>query len=246
MAPITVGASPLPSKFDRFLDGILGYNPSFVVLPAQFLRRFMAIRAKGVVFIMSYGRFFIISAPSGAGKTTLAKRIVDEIDDTVLAVSHTTRRMRPGETDGVDYFFVDRSEFEAKVVAGDFLEYAEVFGNLYGTSKSEVERLLKAGKSVLLDIDWQGARKVRRQIPEVQSIFVLPPSTQELERRLRQRGQDSDEVISRRMQEAADEMAHRDEYDHEVVNDDLENAMAKLRTIVSGSVDGLRKVTIEI
>ena len=130
--------------------------------------------------------------------------------------------------------------------AGDFLEYAAVFGNLYGTSKSEVERLLKAGNSVLLDIDWQGARKVRRQIPEVQSIFVLPPSMQELERRLRQRGQDSDEVISRRMQEAADEMAHRDEYDHEVVNDDLEKAMAKLRTIVSGSVDGLRRVTIDL
>ena len=206
----------------------------------------MATWAKGVVFVMSYGRFFIISAPSGAGKTTLARRIVDEIADTVLVVSHTTRRMRPGETDGVDYFFVDRAEFEAKVMAGDFLEYAEVFSNLYGTSKSEVKRLLKAGNSVLLDIDWQGARKVRRQIPEVQSIFVLPPSMQELERRLRERGQDSDEVICRRMQEAADEMTHRDEYDHEVVNDDLEKAMAKLRTIVSGSEDGPGRVTIDL
>lgn len=194
---------------------------------------------------MSYGRFFIISAPSGAGKTTLARRIVDEFTDTVLAVSHTTRRMRLGEVDGVDYFFVDREEFEAMIEAGDFLEYAEVFGNLYGTSKSEVDRLLKAGNSVLLDIDWQGARKVRRQIPEVQSIFVLPPSMQELERRLRERGQDSGEVICRRMQEAADEMAHRDEYDHEVVNDDLETAMAKLRSIVSGPVDRPGRVTIE-
>jgi len=132
------------------------------------------------------------------------------------------------------------------VASGDFLEFAQVFGNLYGTSKSEVERLLQAGNSVLLDIDWQGARKVRLKIPEVQSIFVLPPSMQELERRLRERGQDSDEVISRRMQEAADEMAHCDEYDHEVVNDELEKAMVRLRSIVSRPVDGLKKVTIEL
>jgi len=195
---------------------------------------------------MSCGRFFVISAPSGAGKTTLARRLVDTVADTVLAVSHTTRRVRPGEVEGVDYYFVDRLRFESMVADGEFLEYAEVFGNLYGTSKSEVDRLLAAGKSVLLDIDWQGARKVRQQIPEVQSIFVLPPSMPELERRLRARGQDSDKVISRRMQEAADEMAHRDEYDYAVINDDLEKAMADLTCIVSGHIEGLRRATIEL
>ena len=171
---------------------------------------------------------------------------MDTVADTVLAVSHTTRRVRPGEVEGVDYYFVDRLRFESMVADGEFLEYAEVFGNLYGTSKSEVDRLLAAGKSVLLDIDWQGARKVRQQIPEVQSIFVLPPSMPELERRLRARGQDSDKVISRRMQEAADEMAHRDEYDYAVINDDLEKAMADLTCIVSGHIEGLRRATIEL
>ena len=183
---------------------------------------------------MSHGRLFIISAPSGAGKTTLARRLVDEREDTVLAVSHTTRSRRPGETDGVDYLFVDRGRFESMVEEGEFLEYAEVFGNLYGTSRTEVERLLNAGRNVLLDIDWQGARKVRCRIPGVQSIFVLPPSRQELERRLRARGQDADEVIAARMQQAEDEMSHRHEYDHQVVNDELDEAMEELRRIVSG------------
>lgn len=165
--------------------------------------------------------------------------------DTVLAVSHTTRPRRPGETDGVDYFFVDRPRFEAMVANAEFLEYAEVFGNLYGTSKAEVDRTLEAGRNVLLDIDWQGARKVRQRIPSARSIFVLPPSRRELERRLRARGQDSDEVIARRMQQAEDEMSHRGEYDYRVVNDDLEEAMAELRSIVSGRVDDSVKVTIE-
>lgn len=170
---------------------------------------------------------------------------MDELTGTVLAVSHTTRSMRPGETDGVDYFFVDRRRFESMVAGGEFLEYAEVFGNLYGTSKGEVERLLKAGRNVLLDIDWQGAREVRQEMPEVQSIFVLPPSRRELERRLRVRGQDSDEVIARRMQQAEDEMSHRHEYDHEVVNDDLDEALDQLRAIISGRVEQTGEVTIE-
>lgn len=193
---------------------------------------------------MSHGRLFIISAPSGAGKTTLARRLVSELADTVLAVSHTTRPRRPGETDGVDYFFVDRSRFEAMVAEKDFLEYAEVFGNLYGTSKTEVDRLLEAGRNVLLDIDWQGARKVRQRIPSVQSIFLLPPSSRELERRLRGRGQDSDEVIARRMQQAEDEMSHRHEYDYQVINEDLDRAMTELHSIVTGRVESAEKVTI--
>lgn len=194
---------------------------------------------------MSHGRLFIISAPSGAGKTTLAKGLVDELDDTVLAVSHTTRARRPGEVDGIDYFFVDRARFEAMVAGDEFLEYAEVFGNLYGTSRAEVDRLLAAGRNVLLDIDWQGARKVRQRLPAALSIFVMPPSSEELERRLRARGQDAEDVIARRMQQAEDEMSHCGEYDYQVVNEDLQKAMAALREIVSGRMAESGKVTME-
>lgn len=193
---------------------------------------------------MSYGQLYIISAPSGAGKTTLAKRLVEEMGDTVLSVSHTTRPKRRGEDHGTDYFFVDRDQFENMVAADEFLEYAEVFGNLYGTARSGVEGLLRSGKNVLLDIDWQGARKVRLQMPEVQSIFVLPPSRDELERRLRVRGQDSDKVIANRMREATEEMSHHDEYDHVVVNDDLDRALAELKSIVSKGVGALGQVTM--
>lgn len=195
---------------------------------------------------MSHGQLFIISAPSGAGKTTLAKRLISEMDNTILAISHTTRSMRSGETHGVDYFFVDRKQFENMVAAGEFVEYAEVFGNLYGTSRRELDKLLTAGLNVLLDIDWQGARKVSRQMPDVQSIFVLPPSREELERRLRARAQDSDAVISNRMQEAEDEMSHHGEYNYVVVNDDLDLALLDLKSIVSGHVENLRQATINI
>ena len=194
----------------------------------------------------SYGQFFIISAPSGTGKTTLAKRLINDMENTVLAVSHTTRQVRPGEQHGVDYFFIDRKRFEDMVTAGEFLEYAEVFGNLYGTSKGEVNRLRQAGKNVLLDIDWQGARKVRYQIPDVKSIFVLPPSREELEKRLRSRGQDSDAVISSRMREAEDEMSHRDEYNYIVINDNLDRALEDLKSIISGRIDDVRPATIDI
>ena len=163
-----------------------------------------------------------------------------------MSVSHTTREKRPGEVDGVDYFFVARERFESMAAAGEFLEYAEVFGNLYGTSRGEVNGLLKAGKNVLLDIDWQGARKVRQQVTDVQSIFVLPPSREELESRLRARGQDSDAVIARRMREADDEMSHHSEYDYVVVNDDLDGALGDLKSIVSGHTEALRQVTIDI
>jgi len=195
---------------------------------------------------MSRGQLFIISAPSGAGKTTLARHLVCEMKDTVFSVSHTTRAMRRGEADGVDYFFVEREKFENMAEKQEFLEHAEVFGNLYGTSRIEVDRLLRAGKNVLLDIDWQGARRVREQMPQVQSIFILPPSRQELERRLRARGQDSDAVISNRMREADDEMSHSDEYSYVVINDELEGALSDLKSIISGHIDALRKVTIEL
>jgi len=187
-------------------------------------------------------RLFIISAPSGAGKTTLARRLCAARPDVVLSVSHTTRRRRSGETEGVDYYFVDRAEFESMVARGEFLEHAEVFGNLYGTSRRAVEALTGQGKTVLLDIDWQGARKVRGKIPGVRSIFILPPSRAELERRLRQRGQDDDEVIDARMRKAAEEISHHDEYDCVIVNDDIEKALADLKAIVEGRHASVRQV----
>ncbi len=165
---------------------------------------------------------------------------------TVLSVSHTTRPRRPGERHGVDYYFVDRAQFETMAAGDEFLEYAEVFGNLYGTSRDTVEALLRKGSNVILDIDWQGARKVRRNMPAVVSIFVLPPSWAELERRLRGRGQDTEAVIERRMREAADEMSHYGEYDYVVINDELEDALADLRAIIEGRGEHVRPLAVDV
>jgi guanylate kinase len=195
---------------------------------------------------MRSGELFIISAPSGAGKTTLVKRLVGSMPDLVFSVSHTTRPCRPGEVDGQDYHFVDRATFEEMAGRGEFLEYAEVFGNLYGTARSAVGQQMAAGKTVLLDIDWQGARKVREAMPGARSIFILPPSRRELERRLRDRGQDSDEVIARRMRDAAAEMSHHGEYDFIVVNDDLESALADLGAIVQNRPQQTRAVEVDL
>lgn len=195
---------------------------------------------------MRSGELFIISAPSGTGKTTLVKRLVGTVPDVVFSVSHTTRPRRPGEVEGSDYFFVDRTSFEQMVARGEFLEYAEVFGNLYGTARAAVADPMARGKSVLLDIDWQGARMVREAMPQARSIFILPPSRGELERRLRDRGQDSDEVIARRMRDAAAEMSHHDEYDYIVVNDDLESALADLGAIVQNRPTQTRSVDVDL
>lgn len=181
---------------------------------------------------MPSGTLFIVSAPSGAGKTSLVKALRSEISGISLSVSHTTRSMRPGEQDGVDYHFVAPGNFEELIAAGDFLEYAEVFGNFYGTSRSAVEAQLQQGEDVLLEIDWQGARQIREQMPENQSIFILPPSREALQQRLEARGQDSDEVISKRMLAARAEMVHFNEYDYLVVNDDFDVALSELRSIV--------------
>jgi len=180
------------------------------------------------------GNLFIISAPSGAGKTTLARGLNEALPNTAFSISHTTRPQRRNEIHGVDYYFVSEREFREMADRGEFLEYARVFGNLYGTSKAAVRELMEQGKTVLLDIDWQGARDVRRKMPDSGSIFILPPSTEELERRLRSRGQDSDEVIARRMEQARDEMRHADEYDFVVVNDDFDRALREICAIVSG------------
>jgi guanylate kinase len=180
------------------------------------------------------GNLFIISAPSGAGKTTLARGLNEALPNTAFSISHTTRPQRRNEIHGVDYYFVSEQEFLGMVERGEFLEYARVFGNWYGTSKAAVRGLMEQGKTVLLDIDWQGAREVRRKMPDCGSIFILPPTKEELERRLRSRGQDSDEVIRQRMQQARDEMQHAGEYDFVVVNDDFERALKELCAIVSG------------
>lgn len=195
---------------------------------------------------MAEPRVYILSGPSGAGKTSLAQRLVKTTPGTALSVSHTTRPRRPGERDGIDYFFVEREEFEAMIRAERFLEYAEVFDHLYGTSREAVDRLLAGGCAVVLDIDWQGARQVRRRLQGVCSIFVLPPSLKALERRLRERAQDDAAVIERRMREAVDEMRHHDEYDFLVVNDTYAAALADLRAIVAGQPEQARPPALDV
>ena len=177
------------------------------------------------------GTLFIVSAPSGAGKTSLVKALIDSTDGIQVSVSHTTRASRPGEEEGVHYHFVTKEAFEEKLASGDFLEHAQVFDNFYGTSKSAVLDLLDSGVDVILEIDWQGARQVREALPDNVGIFIAPPSHAALEERLRGRGQDSDEIIARRMRDAQSEMSHYDEYDFLVINDDFDTALNELRTL---------------
>jgi guanylate kinase len=178
------------------------------------------------------GTLYIISAPSGAGKTSLVKAMLGELEGASVSVSHTTRAMRPGEKNGVDYHFVEKAEFEAMEARGDFLEHAQVFDNYYGTSKASVQAQLAAGQDVILEIDWQGARQVRDWQPQAVSIFVLPPSREALEERLRGRGTDSDAIIQRRMRDAVSEMSHFPEYDYLVINDRFEAALLELKAIL--------------
>ncbi len=180
------------------------------------------------------GLLIILSSPSGAGKSTLSKRVLEDDPGVVFSVSATTRRPRPGEVDGVDYFFKTRADFEALVAAGGMLEHAEVFGNLYGTPLEPVEAAIGAGRDVLFDVDWQGGQQIRNSplSEAVVSVFVLPPSMAELEARLRKRGQDSAEVVAGRMRQSKDEISHWAEYDYVLVNDDVDKAEADLRAIV--------------
>ncbi|TRX74558.1 guanylate kinase [Pseudomonas mangiferae] len=177
------------------------------------------------------GTLYIISAPSGAGKTSLVKSLIDVEPRIRVSVSHTTRSMRPGELDGVNYHFVDREGFLSMLERNEFLEHAEVFGNLYGTSQRWVEQTLAEGYDLILEIDWQGAQQVRRLMPLAKSIFILPPTQEALRHRLTKRGQDSGEVIERRMREAVSEMSHYVEYDYLVINDDFAHALDDLRAI---------------
>jgi guanylate kinase len=191
-------------------------------------------------------RLFIFSAASGTGKTSLAHALIERVPNLAFSVSHTTRAPRPGEQHGVHYYYVTHKEFEEMVAAGRFLEHARVFDNYYGTSRAVVENLMRQGKHVILDIDWQGARSVKQVMPDAVSIFLLPPSRTALEQRLIGRGQDSAEVIAQRMAKALDEMSHYHEFDHLVVNDDFEAALADLQAILSGRPETCRPVTLDI
>ena len=181
---------------------------------------------------MNKGRLFIFSAASGTGKTSLAKALLERLPDLAFSVSHTTRAPRPGEQHGVHYYFVNQQQFDEMVAADRFLEHAKVFGNSYGTSRSTTENMLRQGKSIIFDIDWQGARAIKEKLPEAVSIFILPPSRAVLEERLTGRGQDSPEVIAQRMREAVSEMSHYKEFDHLVVNDDFDAALNDLKAII--------------
>lgn len=182
--------------------------------------------------MISRGTLYTVSAPSGAGKTSLVKALVESTANIQVSVSHTTRPMRPGERDGVNYHFVSRELFAEMLSAAEFLEHAQVFNNFYGTSKGWVESTLQAGLDVILEIDWQGAAQVRRQIPDAVGVFILPPSRETLHSRLTGRGQDSDQVIAARMAEAKNELSHYVESDYLIVNDDFDVALMEFKAII--------------
>ena len=181
---------------------------------------------------MNDAKLYVIAAPSGAGKTTLVKRLVQNNPDLRFSISYTTRRQRRTETHGVDYLFVHKDEFFSLREQGALLESAEVFDNYYGTSREQVQQHLANGDNVILEIDWQGARQVRESMPECITIFILPPSVEELERRLRDRKTDSEEVIERRLRDAKSDMQRGDEFGHIIINDDLDRAVAELEAII--------------
>ena len=191
------------------------------------------------------GKLFIFSAASGTGKTSLAKALVECTPQVAFSVSHTTRAPRPGEQHGVHYYYVTREEFDRMVANGEFVEHATVFGNSYGTSKRAIEDQIQSGKSVILDIDWQGARAIKKWRPEAVSIFILPPSRAALRERLTNRKQDSQEIIDRRMREAVAEMSHYSEFDLLVVNDNFDAALADLKAILRDEPQHARPVRID-
>ena len=192
------------------------------------------------------GKLFVIAAPSGAGKTTLVRALMTRVPSLRFSISYTTRKPRPNEQHGRDYFFVDHAEFERMAAAGEFLEHARVFDNYYGTSKPQVEGMLRDGENVLLEIDWQGAQQIRRALPECKSIFILPPSREALEQRLRGRQTDNDAVIARRLRDSIADMSHWNEFDYVVVNDNFERATAELEAIVAGRGQALRRDRSEL
>jgi guanylate kinase len=181
------------------------------------------------------GLLFIIAAPSGAGKSSLVNAVLADDPQLVLSISYTTRAARPGETDGREYHFVDRATFQCMLEAGEFLESAEVHGNLYATSQRQIAEVRARGRDIVLEIDWQGAQQVRRIFPDAIGIFILPPSRPELERRLRARGKDTEAAIQRRLAAAAEEMGHAAEFDFVIINRDFEEARRDLAAVVRAS-----------
>jgi len=186
------------------------------------------------------GRLIVIAAPSGAGKTSLVRALMERVPSLAFSVSFTTRPRRANEEDGRDYHFVDEPTFGEMAREGAFLEHANVFGNCYGTGRAQVEEALEAGQDLILEIDWQGARQVRERLPEVVDVFILPPSREVLEQRLRNRRTDSPEVIARRLRESVEEMTHWSEFRYVVVNDDFATALGELLSIVQGEGGALR------
>lgn len=178
------------------------------------------------------GTLYIFSAPSGAGKTSLVKALLERTNNIKVSVSHTTRASREGEIDGKDYNFVSQDTFKDLINQSAFLEHAQVFDNFYGTSQAWVEQELKEGQDVILEIDWQGAKQIRQQMPETTSVFILPPSHDELLRRLTGRGTDSEEIIQKRMKDAEKEISHYGEFDYLIINDDFDTALQELQSIV--------------
>jgi guanylate kinase len=183
----------------------------------------------------SRGTLFVVAAPSGAGKTSLVRALIERMPQLRFSISYTTRRRRETEQHGRDYFFVERAEFDRMVAHGEFLEHAQVFDNCYGTARAQVESILAQGENVLLEIDWQGAQQVRAAMPECRSIFILPPSREALEQRLRGRATDSEEVIARRLRDSIADMSHWNEFDYVVINDDFARATRDLEAIAMGN-----------
>ncbi|WP_240095903.1 guanylate kinase [Thermomonas flagellata] len=181
------------------------------------------------------GTLYIVAAPSGAGKSSIVNAVLARDPQISLSISYTSRPPRPGESEGRHYHFVSAQQFEAMVAAGDFFEYARVHGDWKGTARQSVEPLLAAGRDVLLEIDWQGARQVRRHVPDAVGVFILPPSRAALEERMRKRGQDSEEVIQRRLAAAREEMSHYDEFDYVIVNEEFDTAVAEMASIFAAS-----------
>lgn len=190
--------------------------------------------------IKSQGNLFVVAAPSGAGKTSLVKALIDSSNNIEVAISHTTRAKRDGESDGVNYYFVSQDDFLALQQKEGFAEFAEVFGNYYGTSRSEIERIIRNGRDIVLEIDWQGANQIRSKMSDARTIFILPPSMRELNNRLHGRGQDDSDTISARMAEAIDEISHYHEFNYIVINDNFDVALSDLKRLIQGNGEDLR------
>ncbi|MBE29582.1 guanylate kinase [bacterium] len=189
---------------------------------------------------------FIIAAPSGCGKTSLVKSLIEDSNNLSVSVSHTTRKMRQGEIDGKNYHFVSKATFDKMIINKEFVEYAEVFGNLYGTTKKNIKEKLDRNIDIILEIDWQGARQVRKNITDAVSIFILPPSKQALYERLINRGQDDEVTISKRMENSEKEMSHFNEFDYLIINDQFDSALSNLKAIIDDFRNNIKNIDLSL